>query len=309
MPTYNRATFIGQALESLAGQTVPPYEILVIDDRSTDDTRAVVEKHPLRPRYHLQDRNGGASVARNHGVALAHGEVIVFLDSDDILLPNHHAAMLEILDASPGVGLVGCDSHMIGPRDERLYEETWTSVQSRIKSFPIQSGIRSFSQIFLFSTPFPGMTVRREVYQAVGGLDQALFPLDDYDLQLRVAASGALVHYEHRPLALYRVHGANESGPERSVRVGTMKLKCLARARRDSLELRGLGVRARRRIGEVRRELAIALLRTGAWSMGTMILALSFLEDPAGLRDIFGIVRRRFTRRRSGALAPNSGST
>ena len=75
MPTYNRARFIGSALDSLLRQTRPPDEIIIVDDCSTDDTRARVDRHAAKPRtrYHLQARNCGASVARNMGVELARG--------------------------------------------------------------------------------------------------------------------------------------------------------------------------------------------------------------------------------------------
>lgn len=295
MPTYNRARFISEALDSVARQSRPPSEVLVIDDRSTDDTRARVESHPLgsRLRYRLQPENRGASVARNTGVEMARGDVIVFLDSDDVLEPDHHETVLGILTRAQDLGLIGCDCLMIGPEGERLHSETWTAIQSRIKGYVIASGRRSLAEIFLFSTPFPGMTVRREVYQAVGGLEQAIFPLDDYDLQLKVAASGAGVHYEHRILARYRHHGGNESGPERAVRVGRQKLACLRRARERYSALRFLGRAARRRIGDVRRELALSLLRDGSVGAGSAQLLRSLLEDPAGLGDLARIARRK----------------
>src|SRR5262245_19245026 len=190
MPTYNRARFIAEALDSLAGQTTPPVEVVVIDDRSTDDTEDRVKAHPLGSRlvYRRQPENRGASIARNTGVEMARGDVIVFLDSDELLEPEHHAAVLQILSSAPEVGLVACDSAVIGPGGERLHAETWTSIQSRIKSYRIGTGPRSLTDVFLFSTPFPGLTVRRELYRRVGGLDQSTFPLDDYDLQLKVAA-------------------------------------------------------------------------------------------------------------------------
>lgn len=306
MPTYNRSHFIGEALDSVARQTRPPLEVLVIDDRSTDDTRARVESHSLasRLRYSLQPENRGASVARNTGVEMARGNVIVFLDSDDLLEPDHHEAVLRLLEGAPGVGLIGCDCVMIGPAGEVLYRETWTATQSRIKGYPIASGLRSLADIFLFSTPFPGMTVRRDVYRAVGGLEQAIFPLDDYDLQLKVAASGAGVHYEHRVLASYRAHGGNESGPGRAVRVGRQKLACLCGASDRYPALHTLGRGTRRRIGDARRELAVSLLREGALGEGAAQLARSLLEDPAGLGDLARIALRKL----GTPLAPDAPS-
>jgi glycosyltransferase involved in cell wall biosynthesis len=296
MPTYNRASYIAEALDSLAAQTRPPFEVVVVDDRSTDNTRDIVSSHVSKPRYLVQDLNAGASIARNRGVAVARGELIVFLDSDDILLPGHHECVQEAFCMLPDIGLFACDSEMIGPRGEQLHEETWTTIQSRIKSYPIRTGRRSLEDVFLFSTPFPGMAIRRDVYLSVGGLDQSIFPLDDYDLQLKVAARGPGVYYEHRPLARYRVHGANESGPQRAIRVGEMKLRCLARTRNAFRALDALGPLARRRIGDARRELGIALLRSGALGRGSASLARSLAEDPGGWRDLVAIAQRKLRR-------------
>lgn len=300
MPTFNRGRFIGEALDSVARQAEPPSEVIVIDDRSTDDTRDRVEAHPLRPliRYILQPENKGASIARNTGVEAATGETIVFLDSDDILDPAHHAVVTDILTQQPEVALFCCDALMIGPSGALLDTRTFTEIQCAIKRRSLQSGRRSLEDIFLFSTSFPGMAVRRAVYRALGGLDQAVFPLDDYDLQLKVAASGHAVHYEHRPLARYRVHGDNESGPDRGVRVGEQKLFCVERAQVLWPRIAEMGGRARRRRGEVRRELAIAQLKNGQFRHGAAALLRSIAEDPRGLGEIGRSLWRRLARLR-----------
>ena len=125
-----------------------------MDDCSTDETRQVAEAHELRPRYYLQEVNGGASVARNRGVDLARGEIIVFLDSDDVLEPDHHATVLKLFGKSPAIGLMSCDCEMIGPKGEPLYADTWTNIQSRIKAIPIGSGPRSLAEIYSSRHPF-----------------------------------------------------------------------------------------------------------------------------------------------------------
>jgi glycosyltransferase involved in cell wall biosynthesis len=299
MPTYNRASFIAASLDSLAIQETPPAEIIIVDDVSSDDTAERVAAHPLAPRirYYVQPTNQGASVARNQGVALARHEVIVFLDSDDILEPDHHGTALDLLGTRPEVALFCCDSRMIGPAGEWLYDQrTWTSIQCDIKGARISTGERTLEDLFWFSTPFPGLTIRKEVYLAVGGLDQGIFPLDDYELQLRVAGAGHGVHYEHRPLARYRLHGGNESGPSRAVRVGRQKLRCLEEALVRYSTLRSLPRRGRRRIGEARRELALSLLASGQIREGTPALGRSLLEDPAGLVELGRIWRRKLGR-------------
>jgi glycosyltransferase involved in cell wall biosynthesis len=312
MPTYNRAGFIAEALDSVGRQRSQPLEVLVIDDGSTDDTEAVVRRHALGAliQYRREPRPGGASRARNIGVSQARGRLIVFLDSDDVLEPDHHAVAVERFCENPQAGLFCCDSSVIGPRGEVLHDgRTWSEVQCAIKSVAIASGPRSLEDIFLFSTSFPGLTVRREVYLELGGLDQDIFPLDDYDLQLRVAAAGYGVHYEHRPLARYRVHEGNESaGRQRAVRVGLQKLRCLNTTLRRHPRLGRLGYRAVRRLGEVRREIALARIGQGDRLAGAVMLAASLIQDPAGLWEILRIGRDKL-RRSQGPSSPRSSTT
>lgn len=296
MPTFNRAAFIDEALSSLVQQTAQPLEAIVVDDGSTDDTRDRVATHSFahKIRFHRQARRQGASMARNTGVELARGNVIVFLDSDDLLDPSHHQRVLAAMHADPALGLFCCDARMIGPRGELLHEgRSWTTVQCGIKRMTMASGLRVLREIFQFSTPFPGMAVRRDVYRSVGGLDQDVFPLDDYDLQLKVAAAGHHVHYEHAPLASYRVHGSNESGPGREIVVGRQKLRCLERAVSRSACLADL---ARPRLAEVRRELAIAQLKARSFLGGAGSFARSLRDDPAGFRELAWLAGRKLRR-------------
>jgi glycosyltransferase involved in cell wall biosynthesis len=300
MPTFNRASFIVDALDSLARQTRRPEEVIVVDDQSTDGTAKCVREHAFseRIRYHRQPERRGASVARNTGVELATGDVIVFLDSDDVLEPGHNEIALKVLNSEPTTALYCCDSRVIGPSGESLADSTWTTIQCEIKGRRISSGLRSLTDILLFSTPFPGMTVRTSVYRAVGGLDQDLFPLDDYDFQLRVAGRDLGVYYDHEPLARYRVHGTNESGVSNSIRVGMQKLRCVELTWGRYPQVRALGRRYTQRRGEVRRELSISLLRAGRVGAGLLAMARSLCEDPAGLRDLARIAARRFARSR-----------
>ena len=100
IPTFNRRQWISICLDSIKAQTYPHIETLVIDDGSTDGT---VEWLKSQPNYsfaqiHVQPKNAGASIARNDGVKLAQGELIVFIDSDDALLPNHIETAIGVFD-------------------------------------------------------------------------------------------------------------------------------------------------------------------------------------------------------------------
>ena len=115
IPTFNRLKWISICLDSVKAQTYPHIETLVIDDGSTDGTVAWLKSQPAYSfaQVHEQPKNGGASVARNDGIRLAKGELIVFIDSDDALLPDHVETAVNVFRNHPDTGLFCCDSTMI----------------------------------------------------------------------------------------------------------------------------------------------------------------------------------------------------
>ena len=108
IPTYNRAQFISETIESVLDQTYPNIEIIVIDDGSTDNTEEVVARYVPRVKY-VKQKNAERGASRNHGLRLADGEFIVFLDSDDLLSPDKIKEDLAIFKRTPSVGLVYTD--------------------------------------------------------------------------------------------------------------------------------------------------------------------------------------------------------
>lgn len=107
IPTYNRADLILQTIQSVLTQTFTDYEIIVIDDGSTDNTAEVLRDFIESGKIlYIRQENSGESAARNHGLRLAHGEYIAFLDSDDLWLPQKLEAQVSCLDAHPEAGLV-----------------------------------------------------------------------------------------------------------------------------------------------------------------------------------------------------------
>lgn len=113
IPTFNREKPIVRAIESIINQTYPNWELLIVDDRSTDNTAKVIariiEKHP-NIFYYCLDKNQGACVARNKGLEKAKGEFITFLDSDDEYLPEKIKKQVELFATSniPNLGVVSC---------------------------------------------------------------------------------------------------------------------------------------------------------------------------------------------------------
>lgn len=304
VPTYNRRRWIGECLDALASQTYPNFEAIVVDDRSSDGT---VDWLLSNPRYgfvrvHVQEKNGGASVARNTGIRLAKGELIAFIDSDDLLEPEHLETAVAAFQEYPNLGLFCCDAVMIGPDGETLNDgQTWHTINGEIKRYAVKSGLRDLTDIFLFSNSFPGFTLRREVFDKVGYLDQGIFPLDDYDLALRVAGAGYQVYYCHEPLARYRVHGTNSSGAANGIKVGREKLRCLQLALERNPELRALGAQVARRLSDVMLELAITQIHAGQTAGGLKSALQAFVNSPALAIEALRLGRRK-ARRAMGAV-------
>jgi glycosyltransferase involved in cell wall biosynthesis len=300
IPTYNCRRWIGECLDSVTAQTYPHVETLVVDDGSNDGT---VEWLRSEPRYsfarvHIQPKNGGASEARNAGIRLARGRLVAFIDSDDALEPEHISTAVETFRQNPGLGLFCCDSKMIGPGSELLYGgRTWHEIQSGIKNYPVASGPRGVADIFLFSNCFPGFTLRREVFDEVGDFVQSLFPLDDYDLALRVAGGGHGVYYCHRPLARRREHVGQLSGSANTVRVCRQTIRTLELALGRNPELRRtLGRDVRRRFAEVRVEMAVGRIYAGEIAGAAVNLLRAAVSDPGQLIKVARLGGRRLQR-------------
>src|ERR1700678_3861883 len=117
IPTYNRAEYLGQAIDSALAQSYRPIEIIVVDDGSTDDTQGVAARYGDRIRY-IHKANGGASSARNAGFAAASGEVLALLDSDDRWLTEKLEKQISLL--SDGVGLVHAGFRVFNSDDGRV---------------------------------------------------------------------------------------------------------------------------------------------------------------------------------------------
>lgn len=304
IPTFNRRRWIGECLDAVRAQTYRNIETLVIDDCSSDGT---VEWLRSEPRYgfarlHVQPKNGGASEARNAGVRMGRGELVTFIDSDDILEPSHIETAVDAFRRYADLGLFCCDARMIGPDGEVLDGgRTWHEANGEIKRYPVRSGLRSLTDVFLFSNSFPGFTLRRDVFEKVGCLDQSIFPLDDYDLALRVAGAGYGVYYCHEPLARYRAHGGNSSGAANGVKVGREKLRCLQQALSRNPELRSMGRAIERRLAEVMLELAVSYSYAGDRLSAARMVSRAVATDPAQLVEVGRLLSRRRRRQKPAA--------
>ena len=206
IPAYNSARFIAQTLGSVIAQSFADFEILVVDDGSTDDTAAIAGR--VSPRVNvIRQSNGGIAAARNTGLAAAGGDFVAFLDHDDIWHPQKLEAQIECFRRNPKVGLVygefnrweegSAPTFPPEPLDPSLLDEDrsgWIYHKLLLTNW------------VLFSTAL----FRRESVKAIGLFDAALPPADDWDFAIR--ASWLFPFAKMRQVvALYRVHPGQTS--------------------------------------------------------------------------------------------------
>jgi cellulose synthase/poly-beta-1,6-N-acetylglucosamine synthase-like glycosyltransferase len=248
-------------------------------------------------RLHVQPKNGGASVARNTGIEMARGELIVFIDSDDALLPHHIETAVRVFEDHPNTGLFCCDSTIIDSSGEVLFGgRTWHQIQNELRNQPLEEGFRSFLDIFQFSHIFPGFTLPKAVFEKIGYFDQSIFPMDDYDLSLRVAGAGYGVYYCDQPLALRREHTGQCSGVANSVDTCRKQLRTLRAALQRNPELPGQSLIVNRRLASAKMELAVSRMRGGERVGGFYTMLQAVLADPTQLFRVAHLGRRRLRR-------------
>jgi len=113
IPTYNRCGYLQQAIESVLSQSCGDFEVIVVDDGSTDETAQVIAKFSDERVRYLYQSNAGRSAARNWGMGAARGMYLAFLDDDDLYLPHKLASQVAFLESHPGVDLVGSGVRLI----------------------------------------------------------------------------------------------------------------------------------------------------------------------------------------------------
>lgn len=204
IPTYNYGRFLPRALESVLSQTYTDYEIIVVDDGSTDETYQVVAEYKNKVKY-LTKENGGVATARNVGIQVANGNYIAFLDADDAWVPHKLAIQVEYLDNNPEFGMVYADmAHYVSGRkvhDAYLCERGYKHIA--------QGWIfkNLLSECFIFT---PTVLVRKSCFDVVGLHDPKLRTCQDIDMWLRIAEQYQ-IGFIDQPLAVRHDHSHNST--------------------------------------------------------------------------------------------------
>ena len=202
IPAYNRARLLPEAVNSVLAQTYQDFELIVIDDGSTDDTPEVARAFPPSVKYFRQ-ANAGLSAVRNRGVELTKGDYIVFLDSDDALLDHALEKGVAFLDQHPEVAFCHGQVYTI--------DENSRPLRLRRPRGPkrtcVRDGREEIAHLLLFRNIIgPSATfVRRSCLEKAGPFNTALSSFEDWDMWVRLAKRYAVGHLAE-PVALYRVH-------------------------------------------------------------------------------------------------------
>lgn len=194
--TYNAIAYLPSTVDSVIQQTFTDFEVLIVDDGSTDETVEWVSKL-VDPRVRLiSQANQGVAVARNQGIMGAQGEYVAFLDADDLWEPTKLEKQVKCLEENPQVGLVNTSIVNIDEQGKPLGAVNAPDVEGNVLKYIVEENL-----ILCGSAPM----VRRSCLEAVQGFDQKLMSAEDWDLWIRLAAryDFAVVR---EPLVLYRQH-------------------------------------------------------------------------------------------------------
>jgi glycosyltransferase involved in cell wall biosynthesis len=197
VPCFNQGSYLRQAIESVLSQDYSRIELIVLDDGSTDDTRAVLA--PYAGKFHHETHaNMGQARTLNKGWEMSKGELLSYLAADDFLLPGAVLTSVGKLLVNPEIVLTYCDFSVVDPKSNVLR-------QVRTPEFSYRDlAVRIVCQ------PGPGVFFRRDAFERTGPWDGLLRQIPDYEYWLRLGLEGAFVRIPE-VLAAYRVHDRSQS--------------------------------------------------------------------------------------------------
>jgi glycosyltransferase involved in cell wall biosynthesis len=207
IPAHNAATFLPETLASVEAQTFTDWEVVAVDDGSSDDTWSILTSSSPRVRALRNVEAAGPAAARNAALRDATGELVAFLDADDLLLPRYLEGQIDCLEAARTagrrVGLVTCDARLLenGKYAAHTYLD-WVGTRERPLTL----------EFVLRRNPIYGAClVPTEVGQSVGWFDPELFGPEDFGLWLKILERGFEAVLNPEPLAVYRQQAGSVS--------------------------------------------------------------------------------------------------
>lgn len=192
IPTYNRSGLVVKAIDSVLAQTYSYFEIIVVDDCSTDDTIAVLSKYGDRIRLVKNEVNSYVGFARNFGVSLARGEYVAFLDSDDSWLPNKLELQLTwMIDNDFEISTTGFYGYQ---HDTGILLEKNRPYSPKMQFKDILYGV--------FNAPGSTLVMKRDLFIAIKGYDITYRRIEDWDLLIKIFLKYHHIGFLNKPLAI-----------------------------------------------------------------------------------------------------------
>ena len=206
IPTYNRADLLPRAIKSVLNQTFKDFELIIVDDGSTDNTKEVVkgfQKEDGRIRYIWQENSGGAAKPKNKGIKNSKGDYIAILDSDDEWLPEKLQKQLELFknSSNPQIGFVSCHALIINEKNGKKLEYRIPRYKNVLKNILTHDYMGSGS----------GMIYKKTVFDDIGLFDEKLKTGQDWEMRIKLARKYDF-DFVDEPLFKYYIHSENISG-------------------------------------------------------------------------------------------------
>ena len=293
IPVWNGERYLATAIESVLAQTHPHFELIIVDDGSTDGTAIIADGYArCDPRVRrVRQPNQGVAAARNTGLRVARGQWVACLDSDDLMLPHRLERQIAFIAVHPEVKVFGSVCRYIN--EDGCFRGGHT-IGAPIRSRADLEALLEDDQ--LIGLTHPSVMMHRDTILALGGYDRAMEPAEDLDLWMRVAQAGHLVLQDDEVLTDYRVHGASIMGTHAAKgSLASMLVAARAAARRagrpepmmDDFLAEWRSKPIRQRLKETRQQLgwiyyrrAGAALTNSRWLAGVPCLAAAFCLRP-----------------------------
>jgi glycosyltransferase involved in cell wall biosynthesis len=262
MAAHDNAATIGETIESVRHQTRSDWELIVVDDCSSDGTVDIAERvADRRIRVVREPANVGPAAARNRGISLARAPLVCTLDSDDLWLPRYLETMAGALVGNPNASVVFTDAWVL---DEATGRVRKTSAMSSLDPpEPLPDDTHTFLvELLRRNFIYNSVTARRDSLRAVGGYDERLWVGEDWELWLRLAAAGFRFARVPDLLAVYRKRAESlMSNPERVLAAKREVYRIAAEEWAPNADVRDLALELQRSSElRVRRRAALARL-------------------------------------------------
>lgn len=280
MPVFNSAATVAASIASVRLQTASDWELVVVDDGSSDESVAVVSKSSDDRTRVLRQANKGPAAARNAGIRAAQGRYIALLDSDDLVLPDYLEAMGRALDSNPDAALAYTDGWVLDDKSGRIRKASILAQRQRLPLTPVHFD-EMLNENYI---PVLGTTIRASVFERIGYFNEHLHGTEDWELWLRLLAAGSYGVRAEGLNTVYRVRA--ESLSHRPMYMTTQRQKMYSLIAEEWNATAELRARARA-LAERQSEIASAHEPPAGWHR---------VVDPREWGDLVRSRIKRYTR-------------